>query len=593
MVVFELHHRGQVHVDERGGRKLLWALVRQNAKKYAASMGSSRRYGDKPCRRWILIRDIVNQFLDLGGVVDDNGKCYGREEVTTDEELDWLAEQLRDRIRKRFVYYQSVGDIKEDLRMYEETVEEYTVGKAVEYKGKVHHVGDWSSEQTLVDCDYLFSDQEGYEKGCHVMDEEEESIAQGDSIDTPPEEPSDGVSDGTISVDEIESGADDDEIKLDDSWPEGTNCEDTDEIREQEEKTKSREELLKTWKASKMVADAEELCRGTNVGDDWQSKIPTPHIVAKIEYLRRSRRIQSLRERAVRARKDWLEKNAIDKSTEMGITKNASPSARILHKERLHRSNTWRSPKRGPRYVRGQVRQLLKLRDFRKLLGIVPPRLKWERLANSPSQITRIGQLIFLMILTPLTKDEDVYTAVERLKEKKLYTAEQLAVAKISTIKRMIASLGLHKKAKYLRDSARMIVRRGKKILEPNPEWMLRLPGMGDKTVAAVMYAAYGITWKIPVDSHLFAIFRALHWCDCDDKTEGAVGNTVMKWLPRSCWYLVNEELAGLGQLLNRGGVEKEQLLLASWMDPEVRDLLKTICASAHYEKENGKYFST
>jgi hypothetical protein len=97
------------------------------------------------------------------------------------------------------------------------------------------------------------------------------------------------------------------------------------------------------------------------------------------------------------------------------------------------------------------------------------------------------------------------------------------------------------------------------------------------------MKAAFKEDFGIPVDSHVFGVARADQWVNDGDTKSEHVMETLKSWLPRNYWYKANMEIAGLGQILDRGGNDAERLVQELLNSVTTRQFIVRVCSSPLY----------
>lgn len=145
-----------------------------------------------------------------------------------------------------------------------------------------------------------------------------------------------------------------------------------------------------------------------------------------------------------------------------------------------------------------------------------------------------IFQLLIAVILSAQTTDEAVNRATEVL-FRKYKTPKALAEADIRDVEKIIHSLGYYRtKARYIIETAQMIVRDfGGRV--PTDEKSLRtLRGVGRKTAVVVLSNTVDENIGIPVDTH---VIRFAHRFDLSlAKNPDTIETDLKKIIPKKLW---------------------------------------------------------
>ncbi len=145
-----------------------------------------------------------------------------------------------------------------------------------------------------------------------------------------------------------------------------------------------------------------------------------------------------------------------------------------------------------------------------------------------------IFQLLIAVILSAQTTDEAV-NKVTAVLFKKYKTPKALAEADVRDVEKIIHSLGYyHTKARYIVETARMIVNdHGGKV--PTDEPSLRtLRGVGRKTAVVVLSNTVDVNVGIPVDTHVIRFARRFDLSRA--KNPDTIEKDLAKIIPRTLW---------------------------------------------------------
>lgn len=162
---------------------------------------------------------------------------------------------------------------------------------------------------------------------------------------------------------------------------------------------------------------------------------------------------------------------------------------------------------------------------------------KLEKLYDPPKSFLKWRTPLDLLIVTILSAqctDARVNMVSPRLLRKYNKPKDYLRV-KLSELEKDIHSCGTYKnKAKYIRAVCTILIEQhGSKVPSTMAE-LITLPGVGRKTAAIVLYAAFGKIEGIPVDTHVLRLSRRLGITQ--QKTQDKIEKDLMAQTPRKDW---------------------------------------------------------
>jgi endonuclease-3 len=148
-------------------------------------------------------------------------------------------------------------------------------------------------------------------------------------------------------------------------------------------------------------------------------------------------------------------------------------------------------------------------------------------------------QLLVATILSAQCTDARVNMVTPAL-FRKYKTALDFANADIHELESLVRSTGFYRnKAKNIKESCRIIVRKHKGEVPRTMEEMLGLPGVARKTANIVLGNAYGVIEGVPVDTHAIRISHLLGWTR--EKQQEKIERDLMKLLPRKDWLKISD----------------------------------------------------
>jgi endonuclease III len=158
-------------------------------------------------------------------------------------------------------------------------------------------------------------------------------------------------------------------------------------------------------------------------------------------------------------------------------------------------------------------------------------------------------QILIGTILSARSRDEMTEKVCTILFDK-YPTPERLARANSRQLKSVLRVIGFYRqKAKYIVETARIIVRRHKGKVPDTFDELIQLPGVGRKVANCVLVYAFGKA-AIAVDTHVHRITNRFGWVRTTSPEE--TERTLAKFLPRRHWLTINELLVTHGKTVCR-----------------------------------------
>lgn len=155
-------------------------------------------------------------------------------------------------------------------------------------------------------------------------------------------------------------------------------------------------------------------------------------------------------------------------------------------------------------------------------------------------------QLLVSTILSAQCTDKRVNKVTKKL-FKKYKTPEDLANVDLENLQEIIKSTGFYKrKAKYLKESAKVLVEEFDSKVPKNIKELTKLPGVARKTANIVLLHAYGIKEGIAVDTHVKRLSQRLGLTE--NKTPRKIEKDLMKIVPKEKWREISDMLIAHGR---------------------------------------------
>ena len=173
-------------------------------------------------------------------------------------------------------------------------------------------------------------------------------------------------------------------------------------------------------------------------------------------------------------------------------------------------------------------------------LDKVVPNPKCELLFN------RDYELLIATVLSAQSTDKRVNIVTKELFSK--YDIFSLANANVGDIEKIIRTVGTFKrKAVYIIEIAKKLVRDYNGIVPNNREYLESLPGVGRKTCNVVLSNIYNVP-AIAVDTHVARVSKRLGLTKSDDVLE--IEKDLMNFFPKDKWSRVHHQLVLLEDIL-------------------------------------------
>lgn len=154
-------------------------------------------------------------------------------------------------------------------------------------------------------------------------------------------------------------------------------------------------------------------------------------------------------------------------------------------------------------------------------------------------------RILIAAVLSARTKDAATEAAARRL-FRVAGTPRALAGLSVSTIRRLIVPVGMYPtKARWVREIARLLLKRHRGQVPRSREELLALPGVGRKVANLVLGLAFG-TPAICVDTHVHRISNRLGLVRA--RTREETEEALARVLPHRLWIRWNTLLVAWGQ---------------------------------------------
>ena len=158
-------------------------------------------------------------------------------------------------------------------------------------------------------------------------------------------------------------------------------------------------------------------------------------------------------------------------------------------------------------------------------------------------------QILIGTILSARSRDEMTEKVCERL-FRRFPDARRLAAARPRELVPILRVIGFYRqKARFISETARIIVREHGGRVPETLEELMRLPGVGRKVANCVLVYAFGKP-AIAVDTHVHRIANRLGWVRTKSPEE--TERNLAEFLPKRHWLTINELLVAHGKTICR-----------------------------------------
>ncbi|MBI2660957.1 endonuclease III [Candidatus Woesearchaeota archaeon] len=188
-------------------------------------------------------------------------------------------------------------------------------------------------------------------------------------------------------------------------------------------------------------------------------------------------------------------------------------------------------------------------KDIGKIISLLKKEAgKFEDpIATEIGERTRDPFLVLISCIMSLrTKDTTTGPAAKRLFALADNPKDMLKLAQ-KQIEKAIFPVGFYPtKAKYIKETCKMLIEKYGGKVPDSEEKLLELPGIGRKCMGITMCYGFGKNSHIPVDTHVHKISNRLGWVRA--KTPEKTEQELMRIIPRKYWHDVNDLLVTHGQ---------------------------------------------
>jgi endonuclease-3 len=173
-------------------------------------------------------------------------------------------------------------------------------------------------------------------------------------------------------------------------------------------------------------------------------------------------------------------------------------------------------------------------------------RQKWEQPVKPRGRGRDPFKSLIGTILSARNRDESTRMAADSLFSK-YSTPQQLADAPLKSIEKLIKRSGFYKtKARYVKETSRMIVDKFDGKVPDNMDDLCSLPGVGRKVAGCVLVYSFGKTEGVPTDTHVHRVSNRIGLVNT--KNPNKTEQVLMKIVPKKYWIIINELFVSFGK---------------------------------------------
>jgi len=155
-------------------------------------------------------------------------------------------------------------------------------------------------------------------------------------------------------------------------------------------------------------------------------------------------------------------------------------------------------------------------------------------------------KVLISCLLSLRTKDAVTAKASKRLFEV-ADTPEKIIKLNIKQIEKLIYPVGFYKtKARRIKEICKVLIEKYRSKVPESEEELLKLKGIGRKTMNIVMTYGFHSKDHIAVDTHVNRIPNRLGWVKT--KTPEETEKELLKVIPKKYWHDINNDLVTFGQ---------------------------------------------
>ncbi len=192
---------------------------------------------------------------------------------------------------------------------------------------------------------------------------------------------------------------------------------------------------------------------------------------------------------------------------------------------------------------------MVNVKEIGKVINILK---KESKKYNVPSA-THIGtttkdpfKVLISCLISLRTKDEITNKVSKRLFEKASNVKEMLKLSEKEIAKLIYPCAFYNIKAKRIKEICKTLIKNYNGKVPDDVNELLKIKGIGRKTMGIVMCYGFGKTVSIPVDSHVHEVSNRLGWVKTKNPEKTEI--ELMRIIPRKYWQDFNDLFVTWGQ---------------------------------------------
>lgn len=179
--------------------------------------------------------------------------------------------------------------------------------------------------------------------------------------------------------------------------------------------------------------------------------------------------------------------------------------------------------------------------------NLIAPRNGWESALPPIGHHARVTHVVMLCLASCGIRDQFLLGQFKKLcTDSNWFTFERIAAMSVTELVEMLKPF-----SKWEQNCVRLKLFAEHVLQHGFPTTLQELcvrHGIQNKVACLILWAAFGIVAGIPVDRHVKRYAIGAGWTNTTDDNE--IAHQLQSWIPRTQWLSVNDNIAGLAQLL-------------------------------------------
>ena len=167
---------------------------------------------------------------------------------------------------------------------------------------------------------------------------------------------------------------------------------------------------------------------------------------------------------------------------------------------------------------------------------------KLKRYYKKPNALALTVKNKYKLLISTIISQRNTDTNTQRVTRalfKKFKSIDKIANAHLSVLKKVLRPSGFYNnKAKNIRKTSRILIKKYNKKVPDTMNELVSLPGVGRKTAGIVLNYGFQKPEGIPVDTHVHRISNRLGWVKT--RTPNQTEKRLMAKIPKKYWLDIN-----------------------------------------------------